>query len=142
MIKTVSLAAMLLVCAATHAAACIEPVSVVRDREIALLDTGLQAFKGAATRAVEARELRERSEALSKAGKFGEATETRHAALLAVGYKDDSSNTSGGVRVIGLAPPVPQGAEPPSAATPPKGVTPESGVVDRGSSGSWVAPSN
>ena len=130
---TMLLAAATIGCGAPRALACAEPVAVVHDRELALLDTAIRTFKLTDGQLAKAKDLREQSEALYQAKNLSQARETLHSALIAVGHKNEPGIPAKGVAPIAIEP---QAAVPEANAAP----SAEAGVVGCGAAGTWQAP--
>ncbi len=104
---------------AVPALACIEPPEDKHKREIGLIDTSLHTLKRPADVLAKAKKLRERAAADFAAGKFSQAEDERHTALILIGYKLEAAPE--GLPVKGA----------------PEGVP----VACGGGGGAWVAPS-
>jgi hypothetical protein len=113
--------------------ACIEPPAVTHDRELTLLDTGIQKFKVTPVSLAKAKALRDQSEQQYRAGEIDSAAEMRHQALSEIGYRFESPAAGDGVPTIGLEPPPKEPSRGAGVAEPP--------VNARcGGFGTWLAP--
>ncbi|MGO9983198.1 MAG: hypothetical protein ACLPIX_03180 [Rhodomicrobium sp.] len=118
MIRSTVLALFIVASAAAPAMACMEPPESTHQREIYLLDKGIETFKLDAPVLAKAKELRDRAVAAFKARKLREAWEARHSALLQIGYKVETAPA--GENGAAIAP----GSPPLAKALPTRGLAP------------------
>jgi hypothetical protein len=102
MLKLFAIAVAIIGCAALPALACIEPLAVVHDREIGLVEIGLKKLTAPGEQVDRVKDLRDRSEVAYKAHHFKEASTLRHAALVALGYKYLTHLSKGAVALRGM----------------------------------------
>ncbi|MGO9171374.1 MAG: hypothetical protein ACLP7P_05345 [Rhodomicrobium sp.] len=118
---------------AAPALACMEPPESTHQREIYLLDRGIETSKRDAGVLAKAKELRARADAAFKAGKIGEAREYRHSALIQIGYKVEAAHArETGTPGVAIAPSPPKGLPADGQAIAPHGCS--------GGRTTWIPP--
>ena len=127
MVIRIALAGAMLLVGAHAASACLASPETVHNREIALIYTGLKKVTLKPTDLATVKKLEAQAGRLHRAGKFEEAKNARHAALIKIGYRYEPPK------------PLPPGDASTKAAAPEKqSATKGCG----GDGGTWVAPSS
>ena len=127
MVIRIALASAMLLAGVHAASACLASPETVHNREIALIYTALKKVTLKADELAAVKKLEAHAGRLHRAGKFEQAMNARHAALLKIGYR----------------------YEPPKAVAPgdanTKAVVPQKQMATRGcggDGGTWVAPNS